>query len=151
MRCKILIALAALSVSASGLAAQTFEARAGKIVDGDTLYFKDRDGKYRLWGIDTPESDDAGYRAAAEALGRLVGAKSLRCEIRDIDDYGRHVAHCRVGAQDIGAAMVAAGWACDFKRYSKGAYAVHQVAARTARLGIWQRDDIPKTWRFRCF
>jgi endonuclease YncB( thermonuclease family) len=44
--------------------------------------------------------------------------------------------------------MVRSGWAVDFRRYSKGAYADEEAQARAARRGLWAGEfEVPAQWR----
>ena len=45
------------------------------------------------------------------ALSRRIGSRPVACKARDQDRYGRKVAVCRVGGEDVNAWMVAEGWA----------------------------------------
>lgn len=128
------------------------------VVDGDTLTLGGE--RVRLWGIDAPESGqpcerdgklyDCGASAQAALLEMLAG-RDLWCEARDRDRYGRTVAACRIGAPDgpdLGAGLVRAGWAIDYRRYSKGRYARDEASARRAGLGLWEgRFTLPETCR----
>ncbi|WP_272800061.1 thermonuclease family protein [Sphingobium sp. AntQ-1] len=113
------------------------------VADGDTL----RVGatRVRLSGVDAPEllqrcgSDGrmvACGTMAAEWLRRRVEGRPITCEQVDTDRYGRSVAICRVGGEDIGAAIVEAGWATAYRSYSM-AYVGQEARARAARRGIW--------------
>jgi endonuclease YncB( thermonuclease family) len=96
------------------------------------------------------QRDAEAYRCgqqAALALADTVGAKTVRCEGRDRDRYGRTVAVCFVGTEDIAAWMVRQGWALAFRKYSI-AYVHEEDEARAARLGIWQGEfTAPWEWR----
>ena len=83
------------------------------VVDGDTL---DVGGtRVRLHGVDAPESGQScvdqgarwpcGRRATRALAGRL-GGRTVVCEERDRDRYGRIVAVCRQGGRDINAWLV---------------------------------------------
>ena len=96
-----------------------------RVVDGDTL--KIRGTQVRLYGIDAPERAQrcrAGGRRwpcgreAARALSRRIGGRTVVCEERDRDRYGRSVGVCRAGGEDLNASMAAAGWAFAYRRYS---------------------------------
>ncbi|RYG27552.1 MAG: thermonuclease family protein, partial [Burkholderiales bacterium] len=50
--------------------------------------------------------------------------------------YNRPVATCFSNGRDIGAAMILAGWAVAFIRYSDR-YLSEQATARSARRGLW--------------
>jgi len=136
-------------------AATTLTIRAS-VIDGDTLELAD--GKrVRLWGIDAIEGsqvcrrDGQPWRCgddATAALRRLVDGRKLACGARDVDRHGRVVAVCRVNGADIGAEMVRQGWALDYEKYSRGAYADEQKAAWAERAGVWAGDFVPP-WEWR--
>ena len=125
-----------------------------RIVDGDTLDVGST--RVRLWGIDAPEShqqcerDGAQYACGTEAtayLSAIIAARAVVCEPRTLDRYKRTVALCRVAGEDSGAAMVAAGWAVAFTRYSRD-YALQEREAHEARRGIWAGAFVvPSLWR----
>ncbi|WP_244475097.1 thermonuclease family protein [Methylobacterium sp. Leaf99] len=83
--------------------------------------------------MDAPESaqtcqDAAGkdYRcgqAAALALSDRIGEAPIACEPRDTDRYGRTVAVCRKGSEDLNAWMVAQG---------------HSIACRAIPRTTWR-------------
>jgi endonuclease YncB( thermonuclease family) len=71
----------------------------------------------------------------------------VTCEQRDVDRYGRIVAVCRAGLNDLGAFMVANGWALAYRRYST-AYVGPEGSAKAARRGIWRGTfTAPWDWR----
>ena len=125
-----------------------------RIVDGDTL---DIGGvQVRLHGIDAPESRQScvadgrrwacGERATRALSGR-IGGRTVACEERDRDRYGRTVAVCRAAGEDLNVWMVREGWALAYRRYSM-AYVAEETAARSARRGIWRGDFVaPWDWR----
>ena len=127
-------------------------AESARVVDGDTL----RLGTvtYRLWGIDAPETKQAcnGWPAGVEsskALAALVRDHEVRCEPKTTDRYGRTVAMCRADGADLGAAMVRAGMAWAFVRYSHD-YVQQEIEAKTAGLGIHSHGCEPAwDWRAR--
>ena len=125
------------------------------VVDGDTSEI--RGIRIRIGGIDAPESDQTCGRgdrsvylcgnASAAYLDRLLAGRTVVCRGHD-RSYDRVVAACSVGGTDVGAAQVAAGWALDYARYSRGRYAPAEADARAARAGIWQGDFVPpEEWR----
>jgi endonuclease YncB( thermonuclease family) len=59
-----------------------------RIIDGDT--FDSPQGRVRLYGVDTPERDEACYREAGNRLSRLAGSR-VRVEPgpRATDPFGR--------------------------------------------------------------
>ncbi len=125
------------------IAASTAVAGTAHVADGDTL----RVGavRVRLSGVDAPELSQrcgpggrkvACGSMAAEWLRRRVEGRTITCEIVDTDRYGRAVAVCRLREEDVGAALVDAGWATAYRRYSL-AYVGQEDRARAARRGIW--------------
>ena len=125
-----------------------------RVIDGDTL---DVGGvRIRLHGIDAPESGQscrAGGnrwscgRDAARALAGRIGGRSIACQERDRDRYGRVVAVCSASGMDLNAWMVAEGWAFAYRRYSN-AYVGEESAARAARRGVWRGEIVPP-WEWR--
>lgn len=76
-----------------------------------------------------------------------MGNAAVDCEERDVDRYGRTVAVCRLGNEDLNAWMVASGWAIAYRQYS-GDYVREEEAAAVAKHGIWQGDFVPP-WEWR--
>ncbi|SEP37514.1 Endonuclease YncB, thermonuclease family [Methylobacterium sp. UNC300MFChir4.1] len=125
------------------------------VTDGDTVVI--RSTRVRLHGIDAPESaqlcqDAAGksYRCgqgAALALARQIGEAIISCEPRDTDRYGRTVAICRKGDEDLNAWMASQGYATAYQRYSRD-YVGVETTARALKRGLWAGTfDPPSDWR----
>ncbi len=124
------------------------------VIDGDTIEIHGQ--HIRLFGIDAPESGqlcEVGaqqYRCgqqAALALSDHIGARTVHCTPRDRDGYGRTVAVCAAGGEDLNAWMVREGWALAYRRYST-AYVPDEVLAQSNGLGIWRGTFIaPWDWR----
>jgi endonuclease YncB( thermonuclease family) len=73
----------------------------------------------------------------------------VTCEGRDNDRYGRLIATCHADGQDLNAALVLAGAAFAYRRYST-AYVAEEQAARVAGRGIWSgAADAPEAFRRR--
>jgi endonuclease YncB( thermonuclease family) len=121
------------------------------VTDGDTIRF---DGKaVRLWGIDAAELNQRcadGWAAGALArqhLTDLMRHRTITCEPRTTDRYGRLVALCRADGVDLGAAMVSAGMAWAFIRYSHDYVGEEEAAASLAR-GV-HGHECEKPWAHR--
>lgn len=114
------------------------------VIDGDTIDIQGQ--QIRFFGIDAPESaqtcrDGQGrdYRCgqrATRALADKIGQRTVACEQREIDQYRRIVAVCRVGNQDLNEWLVREGLAVAYRRYST-AYVRAEDEAKAARRGIW--------------
>jgi endonuclease YncB( thermonuclease family) len=150
-----LVVLAAVTILVAPFcSAQERISGRAKITDGDS--FEIGATTIRLYGIDAPEGrqpctrDEREWRcgdAAAAELRRLVGQRSVVCVRRDEDDYGRMVAVCHSGSKDLGAAMVSAGLALAYRRYSTD-YVDEENDARRARRGVWAGEITPP-WEWR--
>jgi endonuclease YncB( thermonuclease family) len=147
----VLVGIATLAAVGAEHACTSQERIAGrpKLLDGDS--FEIGAVGVRLFGVDAPEGRQSCTRggrdwscgdAAAAELRRIVGSRDVTCERRDEDTYGRIVAVCRVGSTDLGAAMVRAGFAVAYRRYSDD-YVDEEREARSARRGIWAGDFTP--------
>jgi endonuclease YncB( thermonuclease family) len=95
------------------------------VIDGDTIEIRGQ--RIRLYGIDSPESaqlckaNQKTYRCgqqAALALADRIGERTVRCQERDRDRYGRTVAVCYAGGEDRDRCMVRKEWAMAFRKYS---------------------------------
>ena len=125
-----------------------------RVVDGDSIELAGE--RIRLFGIDAPESAQtcraSGSRwrcgeRATRGLRERIGGRTVTCEERDVDRYGRIVAVCRAGGEDMNAWMVERGFALAYRRYSR-AYVGEEAAARSARRGLWRGDFVaPWDWR----
>jgi endonuclease YncB( thermonuclease family) len=111
------------------------------IIDGDTLEIHGT--RIRLWGIDTPESDQLcrnqdseHYRCgqkAANDLDALVARRPVACIEVDRDQYKRSFAVCTVAGIDLAEWVVKNGLAVDWPQYSKGAYSVAQTGGEACQ------------------
>lgn len=126
------------------------------VIDGDTIEIHGQ--RIRLYGIDAPEAsqpcdlDGRPWRcgqASANALAEYIGRRTVACEPRDRDRYGRLVAACSVGGANMSAWMVREGWAVAYRRYSQD-FVADEATARAAERGIWRSTFVlPWEWRAR--
>lgn len=115
-----------------------------RVIDGDTL---DVGGtRIRLHGIDAPEAGQTcdteqgqnwacGAWVSREVRARYQG-RTASCTAVDTDRYGRVVARCSVGGQDMAAALVAEGLAFAYRRYTME-YDLIEKQAAAADRGLW--------------
>jgi endonuclease YncB( thermonuclease family) len=146
--------IALFATFGSAALAETISGTAS-VIDGDTIEIHGQ--RIRLNAIDAIESRQPCLlpdgevwscgRDAAFALSDKVGRKTLECRVKDIDRYGRSVAICTLGGEDIGAWMVENGWAVAYRRYGK-AYVAAEDRARRGSLGIWA-SSFEKPWDWR--
>ena len=148
------LALILVALSGAAASAETITGRAS-VIDGDTLDI--RGMRFRLQGVDTPESaqmcgDAAGRdyacgRKAAFALADKIGQGNVACQVVDKDRYGRSVAICRLGAEDLNGWLVQQGWGMAYRQYST-AYVRLEEEAKAAKRGIWAGPFTPPwDWR----
>jgi endonuclease YncB( thermonuclease family) len=125
------------------------------VIDGYTIEIHGQ--RIRLFGIDAPESSQLCVRPSGErwrcgqrasfALADQIGRTTIRCEQRDVDRYGRVVAVCFKGVEDLDRWMVVNGWAVAYRRYSLD-YVPDEDTARRNRINIWSGAfDMPWDWR----
>lgn len=120
------------------------------VADGDSLTLSGQ--RVRLLGLDAPElaqtcrrgdEDQPCGRMARQALVSMIGNRTIRCETEGEDRYGRLLARCHIGADDIGDMLVRAGWAL-----SSGDYGRAEAEARAVGAGLWAMQFIePSEWR----
>jgi len=102
----------------------------------------------RLTGIEAPESEQRCGKtgrtwrcgeAAAAALYRLVGGRTVSCTLSGEDGAGRALGQCTMGQKDIGAELVRQGHV-----FAEGSflsrYSGQEREARAAKLGLWSGD-----------
>jgi endonuclease YncB( thermonuclease family) len=129
-----------VAASAGSASAATFA-----VIDGDTL--RSGNTTYRLFGIDAPEAGqkckdahDGSWPCGKEAIrlmNTLVIGKEVACDDRGADEYGRTLSVCTADGKEINAAMIDAGLAWSFRRYSHD-YDAREDAARAKLVGVWQ-------------
>lgn len=128
------------------------------VIDGDTIEIHGE--RIRFNGVDAPESAQLckngggqGYHCgakSADGLQAFLAASSpTRCEFVERDQYDRFVGNCsRADGSSVQRWLVKNGHAMDWPRYSGGAYASEQAAAKSKKLGIWSGNfEPPWEWR----
>lgn len=150
------LCFAALSILVGGAApAQDRIIGVASVIDGDTIEIHGQ--RIRLYGIDAPESSQLCARRSGEpwrcgqqasfALADRIGRATISCQPRDQDRYGRVVAVCFKGGEDLNRWMVLNGWAVAYRRYSVD-YVADEEAARRTQTNIWSGSFImPEDWR----
>ena len=126
------------------------------ISDGDTLRAERL--KLRLHGIDAPERKQncinavgGTYACGGQATNwlqqQIKKGDRLSCELINIDRYRRLIVRCFKNGKDINEAMVRAGWAVAYKKYSDD-YLEAELEAKAEQIGLWQGSFVrPEFWR----
>ena len=125
------------------------------VIDGDTLEVRGQ--RIRLHGIDAPESgqvcqDETGrdYRcgqAAATALSDKIGRRKVSCVPNATDRYGRIIAVCVAGKENLNRWLVEEGWAIAYRRFSSE-WVPQEMGAQAAGRGLWAGRFVePEAWR----
>lgn len=146
-------------VAASNTVQLVIEGKVINVHDGDTVTVLDESNQkfnIRLHGIDAPELKQAFGSVSQKNLARLVLGKQVSVYWTKVDKYRRTVGTIRIDGRDINIEQVKAGLAWHFKKYQdeqepedRVTYAAAEVAARTAKLGLWEDPDpiAPGDWR----
>lgn len=126
-----------------------------RVVDGDTIWIGKT--KIRLHGIDAPETkqeckDASGKpwmagQAATDFLKKITDGKEVSCSSHGKDRYKRVIGSCEVGGVDINRAMVVAGLARAYRKYSKR-YLYEEHSAMRNKAGMWGGECMPP-WEWR--
>src|SRR5512144_124467 len=124
------------------------------VVDGDTIVVAGK--RVRLQGIDAPELHQtctaygqqwACGRTSAEWLRKSLDGRQVECVGHARDRYGRLLAVCYLGGENLNERIVREGWALDFRRYSTD-YVRAESEAKPAGAGIWRGEFTPP-WEWR--
>lgn len=126
-----------------------------RVINGDTINI--HGSRIRLFGIDAPEPHqtcknasgqvfDCGWKATVALVDHIAGG-TVSCQARGVDRFGRAVAVCHLGSEDLNAWMVANGWAVAYRHHGLD-YVSQENAAQAEKLGIWAGSFIlPWEWR----
>lgn len=112
-----------------------------RVVDGDTLVVNRQ--RIRLRAVDAPEQSQICQKGAVQQQCGLAAKEAVErwlmesdgivsCVENGHDRYGRIVATCRIGEEDIGRRLVREGFAVAYKRYGKD-YLAEEREAQEAR------------------
>lgn len=125
------------------------------VIDADTIELQGL--RIRLEGIDGPEQEQhcklangTWYPCGEEATAVLadrIDNRSIECRGDRLDRYGRTLAVCYLGSEDLNGWLVSRGWAVAYTQYS-AVYFPQQAEARLAGRGIWAGSfEMPWDWR----
>ena len=125
-----------------------------RVVSGDTLTMNGR--IIKLFGVAAPDisqtcadSSGRGYKCGHQAVSWLsnwLAENEIKCHIISEDERGVLNGVCMLGAYDIGAALINAGWAVADIRQSQ-IYVPYQNQALSNKRGLWQGEFyMPWDW-----
>lgn len=122
----------------------TFSGLVSSVLSGNV--FKMNNRFVKLYGIDVPtikqecmdrRSETYGCgRMAKQRLERLLLHKHINCQVVSQYAADQIVATCTLKGYDVGASMVAVGWALADRRVTD-AYVPYEKQARRQNLGLW--------------
>ncbi|WP_299754396.1 thermonuclease family protein [uncultured Pontibacter sp.] len=123
------------------------------VKDGDTIVLL-RNGEevtVRLYGIDTPEKNQAYGQRAKKYTSDLAFGKTVRLIINNKDRYGRTVGTILLpDGRSLNEELVRNGFAWHYKAYSKDQNLANAEAdARRFKRGLWQDPNPVAPWDFR--
>lgn len=131
----------------------TFEVT-GSVVknhDGDTITLRTDDRgifNVRLSGADTPETGQAYWRVARDALHQMIDGKLVTVRCYKQDWRKREVCHATVDGTDPALVLIKEGLAWYAFMFSdeltpaiRSAYEKAEAEARQRRIGLWQEPE----------
>lgn len=114
-----ILCLLLLALASPALAGETISGPA-RARDADTLVVAGI--PVRLNGVAAPELSEPGGAEATAAMVRMIAGRIVTCELNGQRTHDRMVGICYVDGVDVGEAIIAAGFARDCPRFSKGRY-----------------------------
>jgi len=157
-------ALETIGAAREGTPAPEFDitGRVVRVSDGDTVSVLDRNKKQhkiRLFGIDTPEREQAFGLAAKKALTELVANQQVGVVQITRDEYDRVVGTLYLDTTNnntkdntnINQTMVAMGYAWWYRYYAPHERHLEaaEKSARSERLGLWSDPNPEPPWDWR--
>jgi len=144
-------------LSAWSQGALAWEGRVTNVTDGDTFDIErgqtGEEVTIRLYGIDTPESDQPHGEKATQALENLIGGEMVEIEKVEIGHYGRTIALAYEGGRPINEELVRLGHAWVYDRYCDRAvcrgWDRMESRARKKERGLWASQDPVPPWEWR--
>lgn len=148
----VVVLLALFAIAPAG--ARTLSGIVNHVSDGDTLWVRPAGSppvQVRIQGLDAPEICQPFGPQARDALAARVLHRTVRVSTRARDMYQRSVGSVSVEGQDVGAWLVAGGFAWSARHRGRaGPYAREEVQARQARRGLWAAAAVePRNFRRR--
>ena len=123
-----------------------------KVYDGDTIttFYKGKNFKIRLEGIDAPELKQIFGVQSKQFLTEKILHEKIQFKISGTDRYNRNVAEIWHAGQNINSLMVEKGMAWHYTEYSKeNRLKLAQDRAKEKKLGLWKNQHPIPPWNWR--
>jgi micrococcal nuclease len=137
----------------TSLSAQTVKGKLGYVIDGDSFYMTQENGRalrVRIYGIDSPENDQAYGSESKEFLNNYLKDKSLTLSPTGTDKLGRTEGVVTVGDKDLAEEMLRNGCSWHYKKYSQDSkLAQLETEAKAKKIGLWKDPAAMAPWKFR--
>ena len=127
--------------------------------DGDTIKIQTAEHGVvvvRLSAADTPETGQAYWRLARDALRRQITGQPVTVWCYKRDRHDRNVCHVSVHGKDPGLALVQQGYAwyahmfaSELNSEMRRNYSEAEEAAKQRRLGLWSEPNPMPPWECR--
>lgn len=131
-----------------------FSGKCVGVSDGDTISVMHNgyEEKIRLFGVDSPELDQAFGKAAKRFTSEMVFGKTVNVDVRDKDRYGRTVGWVKTkNGRILNIEIVRAGLAWWYRYYAPydNKLANLETQAHKARRGLWRETNPTPPWDYR--
>ncbi len=137
----------------TSLSAQIVKGKLGYVIDGDSFYMTQENGRtlrVRVYGVDSPEIDQAFGPESKEFLNEYLKDKALTLSPTGTDKLGRTVGVVTVEDKDLAEEMLRSGHSWHYKKYSQEAkLAQLETEAKAKKLGLWKDPAAQAPWQFR--
>lgn len=132
---------------------ESVDAVVTKIIDGDSIKAKDKDGKeyeIQIEGTDAPESKQPYGKESTDALRVMLADHPIRVTWQKKDNFERLLAQVHVGDKHINSEMIREGHAWHFKRYNQSEQlAACEAEAKKEKRGLWRTENPQAPWDYR--
>lgn len=132
---------------------ESVDAVVTKVIDGDSIKAKDKDGKeheIQIEGTDAPESKQPYGKESTDALRDMLADHPIRVTWRKKDNFERLLAQVYVGEKHINSEMIREGHAWHFKRYNQSEQlAACEAEAKKEKRGLWGTENPQAPWDYR--
>ena len=125
------------------------------VLDGDSIkvLHNGREEEVRLYGIDSPEKDQAYGQKARDLTRALVAGRKVEVQTKDVDSYGRTVGLVYVDGSNLNEQIVRNGYAWVYPHFCEESFchqwSLFEAEARNQKKGMWNEPGIIPPWQWR--